>query len=81
MNKETILKFFAKQTGLSELKLANATISSTAVTRPHLITMVEYLQEKTGVIILNESDAPMRHLPEAMTYSELAQALSTPNLL
>ena len=60
LTKEQVLRFFDTEAMAS----GNVLIDSGAITRPHLITLVEILEDYTGLKICDDSDAPLRYIDE-----------------
>lgn len=71
---DDIMLFFEQQTNLSVSRLKDVNIHSTAITRPHLITMIEHLEELTGRSLLKmELHDPISYLPEGVTIYGIAK--------
>lgn len=60
LRKEQVLRFFDTEAMVS----GNALIDSGVITRPHLITLVEILEDYTGLKMGDDSDAPLRYIDE-----------------
>lgn len=71
LRKEQILRFFQSESLASN----NVILSSTYITRPALITLVEVLEDYTGRRLLDASDAPLAYLDaldDKLTVGDLA---------
>ena len=75
LRKEQILRFFKTET----LASPKALLDSAAITRPQLITLVETLEDYTGLKVTDESQAPLRYLDEkssTLTIEDVAEFFS-----
>lgn len=72
LHKNQILRFFKNEAMAAPQTL----IDSTAITRPQLISLVESLEEYTGLKVTDDSQAPLRYLDErshTLTVEDLAE--------
>ena len=74
---DDLLDFFAQATGSTVGRIRKATIGSTVIDRPYLISLVEKLEEATGKSLLWPNvDAPLAYLGDDITYEEIARYFS-----
>ena len=72
LHKEQILRLFKNEAMVGP----KVKIDSTAINRPHLISLVEMLEDYTGLKVTDDSQAPLRYLDErsrTLTVEDLAE--------
>lgn len=77
-----VLMFFSKRSGATVEKLTKEQIGSSLITRPHLITMVEKLEEVTGIMLSIPDETctfgdDLAYLGDDVTYVEVAKFFTT----
>lgn len=74
---DDLLDFFAQAIDYPVERVRKATIGSTLIDRPYLISLVEKLETATGKSLLwPNADAPLAYLGDDVTYEEIARYFS-----